>query len=63
MTDVDTILKRVQKNGITIIPSSRENTSLSKKKGELCIFKNRKMKKSVVIDDKKLKELLGTDFL
>ena len=62
MMELDKILKRVEKNGIAIIPTDKKCSKLPKKH-DVTIFRNRRMKQSVVIDSKKLKELLETDFL
>ena len=62
MNDIDTILKRVNKNGIAFVTPSKKYHPLVKKE-DIVIFRNRRNRKSVVINEKKLKELLGTDLL
>jgi len=55
--------KRVEKHGIAFTTPSIVTRNLSKKTSNVVVFKNRRLKQSVVINDKKLKELLGTDYL
>lgn len=62
MIELDKILKRVNKNGIAIVPTDKNYSKLPKKE-DVTVFRNRRMKQSVVINTKKLKELLETDFL
>lgn len=61
-TELFKLRKRVNTHGIAFIPKSPLNCRLSKKK-DIWIFENRRLKKSIAINEKKLKELLGTDFL
>jgi len=51
-------MKRVNKNGYAYAKPSELNRNISKKTN-LVVFNNRRLNKSIVINDKKLKELLG----
>jgi len=54
--------KRVEKNGIAFTDPSVLNRMLSKKT-DYVVYKNRRTKRTVIIYEKKLKELLGEHFL
>jgi len=60
-TELFNLKKRVDMNGIALISKSPLNRKLSKNK-DILIFENRRMNKSVAINEKKLKELLGINF-
>jgi len=60
-TELFNLKKRVDINGIALISKSPLNRKLSKNK-DILIFENRRMNKSVAINEKKLKELLGINF-
>jgi len=55
--------KRVDTFGIAYATPSDKTRALSKKSSNIVVFKNRRLGKSVVINDKKLKELLGNGFI
>ena len=55
--------KRVDTFGIAFTDPGDKTRVLSKKNSEIIVFKNRRLGKSVAINNKKLKELLGTDWL
>ena len=56
------LIKRANKNGIAFANPSVLNRKLSKKTN-LIVYKNRRTNKTVIINEKKLKELLGNCFL
>ena len=55
--------KRIEKYGIAFTTPSVKTQNLGKKSKNIIILQNRRLKKSVAINEKKLKELLGTNFL
>ena len=61
-TDVFKLIKRVEKDGIAFADPSVLNRSLSKKT-DYIVYKNRRTKRTVIINEKKLRELLGNHFL
>lgn len=61
--DVFKLIKRVEKNGIALTSPSDLNRILSKKKPDYVVYENRRTKKAVIINEKRLKELLGEYFL
>jgi len=56
------VIKRAEINGIAKISRQRKNCHIPKKPN-LMIYSNRRTKSSVVIDMKRLKELMGKDIL
>lgn len=63
-TELFNLKKRVYQNGMALISKSPLNQKLSKKK-DIWVFENRRMNKSIAINEKKLKEfekLLGVNF-
>lgn len=61
-SELDKLIKRVKTNGITkTIPS--KTTRRIPKKSDLKVYNNRRLNESIIVDYKKLKELLNTDIL
>lgn len=57
------LIKRVEKNGFAYTKPSNITRKLAKKNSDFVVFKNRRLNKSIVVNDKKLKKLLGDNFL
>ena len=60
--NIDRLIKRIDKYGVTFTKPSLETRKISKKTNFI-VFNNRHLKESVIIDKKKLKKLLDTDYL
>jgi len=60
--NLDNLLKRIDKNGIAFTEPSPLTRKISKK-NNYAVFNNRRMKKTIIIDEKRIKKLLGTDML
>lgn len=56
------LIKRVEQNGIALTKPSEYNRKLSKKT-DFIVFNNRRLNQSVIINEKKLKKLLGDNYL
>jgi len=61
-TEVFKLIKRVEKDGIAFVKPSNLHSGLAQKTGFI-VYKNRRIKRTVIINEKKLKELLGNHFL
>ena len=55
------LIRRVEKNGFTFTNPSDLTRKISKKSSYI-VFKNRRLNKSIIVNEKKLRELLGEDF-
>ena len=61
-TELFNLIKRVEKNGIAFANTSKLNRSVAQKT-DFIVYKNRRTQKTVIINEKKLKKLLGTYLL
>jgi len=59
MDEYTNLLKRVKKNGMAITKPSSLTRKISKKT-DYTVFNNRNKHQSIIIDEKKLRKLLGT---